>query len=174
MRFASSFTVAESVERLRAATTRSVFSSFRKQSASGTVNARKVSLQRVVPGVRNSFKPSFIGAFTVENGHVALVGRFTMNWFVKVFLTFWFGFLLLWITLGAILMVARHQPGSWMFPVMGIVMAAGGIALVKVGKWFSRDDAAWLTETIWRALSPDDTAGQVSTPRDHKKQWPAA
>ncbi len=152
-RFESDFNLAESVERLRAATTRSAFSSFHKQSASGTVNEHRVSLQRVIPMVSNSFKPFFVGAFEVVNGRVILAGRFTMNWFAKVFMAFWFGFILFWTSLATVSVIAHPQSGQWWFPLFGLGMAAAGVALVKVGKWFSRNDVAWLSELIRIALS---------------------
>lgn len=147
-RFESDFNLAESVERLRAATTRSAFLSLHKQSASGTVNERRVSLQRVIPMVGNSFKPFFVGKFEVVNGRVVLIGRFTMIWFVKAFMSFWFGFILLWISLASVAVITHPKSGQWWFPLFGVGMAAAGVALVKAGKWFSRNDVAWLSELI--------------------------
>ena len=152
-RFESDFSLAESVTRLRAATTGEFFLTLRSQSASGTVNERKVSLQRVIPMVRNSFKPFFVGKFVVLNGRVVLLGRFTMHWFVKVFMTFWFGFILLSVSLATVSVVARPQSGQWMFPLFGLGMAGAGVALVKLGKWFSRNDVAWLSELLQATLA---------------------
>jgi hypothetical protein len=89
--FASSYGLSESVERLKAATRRSVFSGLSKQEAVGAVKESRVSLQRVIPMVGNSFKPFYRGGFIERNGKVILVGRFTMHWVVKVFLAVWFG-----------------------------------------------------------------------------------
>jgi hypothetical protein len=74
--FESSFGLHESVARIHAATVRSVFLSFHKQSAVGRVTEHRVSLQRVIPLVGNSFKPFFVGKFEIKNGHVVLIGRF--------------------------------------------------------------------------------------------------
>ena len=163
-RFESDFGLAESVSRLQAATTGAFFLSLRSQSASGTVNERKVSLQRVIPMAGNSFKPFFVGKFEVENGRVILIGRFTLHWFVKAFMTFWFGFILLWLSLTTVLVIAHPQSGQWMFPVFGLGMAAAGVVLVKVGKWFSRNDVAWLSEFIQATLSAKVPPKQVRKP----------
>jgi len=50
-----------------------------------------VSLERAIPFVGNSFKPLFVGKFHRVDGIIMLSGRFTMPWWVKVFMTFWFG-----------------------------------------------------------------------------------
>src|ERR1700722_19610501 len=88
--FRSAYGLEESVERLRAATKRSVFSALAETTAVGKVSEQSVRLQRVIPMVGNSFKPFFLGRFEVSEGRVLLVGRFTMLPIVKVFMTFWF------------------------------------------------------------------------------------
>jgi hypothetical protein len=98
--FASSFGLSESVERLKAATRRSVFSVLARQEAVGTVTESRVSLQRVIPMMGNSFKPFYRGRFIEVDGNVILTGRFTMHWLVKVFMTFWFGGAGVWKAVG--------------------------------------------------------------------------
>jgi hypothetical protein len=66
--FVSHYSLQESVEKLRAVTARSMFPSLTKQSAVGTVAEHKVRLQRVIPMVRNSFKPFFFGHFEFGTG----------------------------------------------------------------------------------------------------------
>jgi hypothetical protein len=90
--FESSFGLSESVERLKAATRRSVSSATARQEAVGTVKESQVSLYCAIPMVGNSFKPFFRGRFIKRNGKVILPGRFTMHPYVKAFMTFWFGF----------------------------------------------------------------------------------
>src|ERR1700730_10329597 len=72
--FRSAFGLAEAVERLRAATERSVFSSLGKTAAVGKVPEQGVRLQRVIPMVGISFKPFFIGSFEIRDGLTVLVG----------------------------------------------------------------------------------------------------
>ncbi len=150
--FLSSFSMHESVERLKAATVRSALFSVSKESAVGTVNEKKVSLQRVIPMFRNSFKPFFIGHFVFKNGRVFLVGRFTMLWFVKVFVTFWLGFCVFW-TAAATVAVTTQKALYWWFPLAGFGMFCAGVALVRGCQWLARNDIAWLSLLISGTLS---------------------
>src|SRR5258708_17440572 len=77
---------AESVERLRAATKRSVFSAIGETAAVGKVSETVVRLQRIVPMVGNSFKPFFTGRFEIRDGVTVLIGRFSLLTIVKVFM----------------------------------------------------------------------------------------
>ena len=81
--FVSAHGLTESVARLRAATQRSAFAMLAETTAVGRVSEGSVSLQRVIPLVRNSFKPLFIGHFEQRQGVTILCGRFTMHSFVK-------------------------------------------------------------------------------------------
>ena len=47
--------------------------------------------------IGNSYQPFFLRRFETRNGQVILTGRFTMSWFTKVFTSFWFAFVVLWI-----------------------------------------------------------------------------
>jgi hypothetical protein len=89
--FRSAYRIAESVERLSAATKRSVFSALGETTAVGKVSEKVVRLQRVIPMMGNSFKPFFIGHFEVRGEETVLIGQFTNLPLVKVFMSFWFG-----------------------------------------------------------------------------------
>jgi len=150
--FRSVFGLAESVERLQAATKRSVFSSLGETAAVGKVSGEGVRLQRVIPMVGNSFKPFFVGRFEVRDDVVMLTGRFTMTLFAKIFMSFWFGMTLLFA--GGVLLSNFRSPtpirSLWLF--QPFLMLGFGIALVAFGKWLSRNDAAWLSQVIEGAL----------------------
>lgn len=150
--FVSAFGIDESVERLGAATGRSVLSSLTSQMAVGKVTESRVALQRAIPMVGNSFKPFFIGSFVRDGDRVLLRGRFTMSRATKVFMSIWFGFIGLW-TVIALLGLLAPNPAPWWFPLAGLGMLGAGVALVRAGKWFARNDAAWLSEVIQDALS---------------------
>jgi hypothetical protein len=152
--FESAFGLDESVRRLLAATGRSVFSAFTHQAAVGTVREDRVSLQRVIPFVGNSFKPFFVGKFLSLNGRIVLSGQFTMLWGVKAFMTFWFGFCLLWTVLAILPLLAR-DPRTWWFPLAGLGMFAAGTAFLCFCKWISRKDIPWLSAVIQNALSKE-------------------
>lgn len=151
--FRSAYGLTESVERLRDATKRSAFSALGETAAVGKVTADRVRLQRVIPMVGNSFKPFFIGRFEERAGAVVLTGKFTMLGFVKVFMSFWLGMTALFA--GAALLGSFHAvgPNAWLFRVQPFLMMAFGVGLIAAGKWFARNDAAWLSDVIERALA---------------------
>jgi hypothetical protein len=164
--FVSVYGLSESVERLAAATKRSVFSSWGETSAVGKVSESQVRLQRVIPMINNSFKPFFLGRFEVRDGVTVLTGRFTLTPFVKIFMTVWFGMLLL--VGGGILVSGIKGPGSAPPFVLfqPLLMVGGGILLVAFGKWLSRNDVAWLSSVIGRALGNAVEGSSVTTQRD--------
>jgi hypothetical protein len=154
--FRSAFGLEESVERLRAATKRSVFSALSETAAVGKVSEKSVRLQRVIPMVGNSFKPFFLGQFESSNGQVLLVGRFTMLPIVKVFMTFWFGFVSL-TSLGFLLGASSTTPVPAVLGPFGMI--AGGVAMLAFAKWLARNDVAWLSKLIEGALESPGAPG---------------
>ncbi len=153
--FRSAVGLDESVERLHAATKRSVFSALSEAAAVGKVTKDSVRLQRVIPMVGNSFKPFFLGRFHVSEGRVLLTGRFTMLPIVKVFMTFWFGMVALG-SVGFLLAAVSTMPVPAV--LAPLVMLGGGLAMVAFGKWLARNDVAWLSEVIEGALKSPGTA----------------
>jgi len=151
--FRSAFELAESVARLRAATQRSAFASLGETAAVGSVAEDRVHLRRVIPMVRNSFQPLFVGRFERRGESVVLAGQFTMSPLVKVFMTFWFAIVGMF---GLVMLLGVTSPrGShgWLLRLQPLLMMGGGIAMVAVGKWFARNDAAWLSAVIDSALA---------------------
>lgn len=146
--FESSFDLPGSIEGLKAATRRSIFPSLSRQEAVGTVTESRVSLQRVIPMVANAFKPFYRGHFVEKNGKVVLVGRFTMHPLVKVFMAFWFGV----AGIGSVLATAQARQATFATLLGSVAMIAGAAALIALGKWFARNDAAWLSQVIRDAL----------------------
>ena len=160
--FRSAYSVAESVERLRAATKRSTFAAIGEAAAVGKVSPDGVRLQRVPPMVRNSFKPFFVGRFESRDGVTLLTGRFGMSLFTKIFMTLWLAMVALFgvgFLVGSLSATARYPRPVVMGPFL---MLIAGLGLVALGKWFARNDVAWLTGVIGRAL---DVAGVAAEPR---------
>lgn len=149
--FASSYGMSESIDSLEAVAVRPAFWPPTEESAVGVVSEAKVRLQRVIPRVRNSFKPLFAGRFEVKNGRVVLVGRFTTHWLQKTFMTLWFGVCLLWTLVTAFAVLVKGFE-HWWFPLGGLAMICGGLGVVSAGQWFSRNDIAWLSRMIQEAL----------------------
>lgn len=145
--FKSAFDLSESVTRLRTATRRSAFGVLAQQAATGPVSESRVRLQRVIPMVGNSFKPYFVGRFEQRDDGVHLIGRFTMLRVVKAFITFWLG-----VVLVPGIAATISQPRNWQLVLFSLGMFAAGIALMCVGKWLGRNDAAWLSNVIRGAI----------------------
>jgi hypothetical protein len=150
--FRGAYSIAESVERLRAATKRSAFWAIGEGAAVGKVSADIVRLQRVTPMIRNSFKPFFVGHFESRDGVTLLIGQFGMSMFTKVFMTFWLGMVALFAVgflVGSLNSTASYPRQIVIGPFL---MLIAGLGLVALGKWFARNDAAWLSGVIAQAL----------------------
>lgn len=159
--FRSAHDLAESVDRLRRATKRSAFSAMAEAAAVGTVTAETVRLQRVIPMVRNSFKPFFFGRFETHDGVTVLTGRFDMSMFTKIFMTFWLGVVAL--VSGGFLVASldADSPSAKGFAAVPPLMLAAGLGLIVFGKWLARNDVAWLSGVIAQSLAVPP-AGSVS------------
>jgi hypothetical protein len=150
--FNSSYDLPKSVARLRAVTNISVFS-LRQSAVTGVVMEQKVALHRSTPFVGNSFKPYFMGRFSSNNDQVVLIGRFTMHWYVKTFMTIWFGFLSLMIVLVLFATIWQNQPAGWQSALFCVGMFSAGTLLVWSGQRLAHQDIAWLSDVIRKALS---------------------
>jgi hypothetical protein len=142
--------VSESLERLVNATDSSLLGPLAGQSMTGRVTADKIKLERSISFVQNSFKPVFIGRVEAHKRGSVLRGTFGLSWFVKAFMSFWFGFCVLW-TIGVTFAVAT-TPEAWFFPLVGIGMACVGYGIVRLGQWFGRNDKQYLVRAITAAL----------------------
>ena len=80
-----------------------------------------------------------------------LSGHFTLGFFIKLFLTVWFGFALFWIGSTVRSVVAGQLP--WWMPFFGMGMLVVGFVHVLIGKWWARPDIPWLSRLIQDALS---------------------
>lgn len=148
--FRSGFSVAESVRRLAGARAPAGRRSARR-GAVGTVGPSRVVLRRSIPFVENSCRPLFVGRFEQRDGETVLAGRFTMHWSVKVSMTVWLGFCLLW-TLVVFLAVVFLVPELWFLPVAGAAMFYAALVGIHLGHQPSCDDVQWLSTLIARAL----------------------
>jgi hypothetical protein len=152
--FKSGLTLEESIRRLSEATRRSVFSTLTREAAVGRVSKERVSLLRFRPVLGNAFKPRFIGQFHLQDGQVVLSGRFTMMPWVKIFMTYWLGFCVLW-TCGATVSAIFSPKAPWLLPFGGVLMFAMGVGFIACAKQLSASDIQWLTSVMKRALSKD-------------------
>ncbi len=155
--FTSAFGLQESVERLRAATKRTVFSALAQPEAVGPVKENKVRLQRVIPMFHNSFKPFFFGRFEARSDGVFLTGKFSLLPLVKIFMTFWLGATIVFGILCAVSAESRNA-GAW-GALACFGMTGFGVGLVALGKWLARNDSEWLSTVIRTALQAPSSPG---------------
>ena len=151
VRFESQYPVAEAVSRLAAVVKPSILHSFAGQCPVGTVTERKVRIQRVIPLVGNAWKPFFYGSFSASGSRSVLEGHFRFSTFTRVFMSIWFGGVAFWTVLATVT-VLRKSPADFWFPLFGVGMFAIGVAMVRSGMWFARNDRSWLTQIIAQAL----------------------
>jgi hypothetical protein len=110
--------------------------------------------------VRNSFKPFFVGRFESRDGVTLLTGQFAMSLFTKIFMTFWLGMVALFgvgFLVGSLSATASYPRQIVIGPFL---MLVAGFGLVALGKWFARNDVAWLTGVIGRALDVPGVAAE--------------
>ena len=157
--FESGLTLEESIQRLSKVTRRSVFSTLTREAAVGKVSQDRVSLLRFTPVLGNAFKPHFIGQFRFQHGQVVLSGRFTMMLFVKILMTYWFGFCFLWIC-GATVAAIFSPQTPWLLPFGGVLMFGVGIGFIVFAKQLSANDIQWLSNVIRSALSKNPPSGE--------------
>lgn len=143
------------IERLGAKVNRTYFSNLKSQRMVGYVSEEAVAIQRVIPMVQNSFKPVFIGAFESEENQTSLNGVLRFHRIVQIFMTFWFIFVALFI-IQSLIQFSLVDAGAWLSVIASLAMLVFGILLVKVGKWFSRNDKAWLTKAITAAIYEEE------------------
>jgi hypothetical protein len=141
----------DAINRLRSNVSKTSFSQLTSQGMVGSVSSESVNIQRAIPMVQNSFKPFLVGSFSEVGNKTKLSGVFRFHRFVQVFMTFWFGFIALWFLVASIAVLAKSSE-VWFFPFFGIIMFCFGIGLIKLGKWFSRNDKVWLKEKITNAI----------------------
>jgi hypothetical protein len=106
--------------------------------------------------VGNSFKPFFFGRFEQRGDEIYLTGRFAMLGMVKVFMTLWLGAVLAFSIVAGLAVPAAT---AWKGALFSLAMFAAGLGLIGLGKWFSRNDVAWLSDVIGVALDAPKSTG---------------
>ncbi len=166
--FRSTHGVAESVQRLSAATSRSVFTlaAFSETRAVGNVSPDRVRLYRFIPMVGNSFIPVFVGRFESRDGGTVLTGQFGMRASTRVFMTLWLGATAAFAVSFLVAdFTSRTSTPVWQW-LSPLFMLVAGVGFVSLGKWFARNDITWLSRVIAQALGGPATAVQVESAPD--------
>jgi hypothetical protein len=102
--------------------------------------------------VQNGFKPFFVGRFEVRNDVTVLTGHFGMSVSAKIFTTIWLAIVAV-VAAGSLAtgFSSRNSTSVWL-PIAPLFMLVAGLGFVRLGKWFARNDAAWLSGVINQAL----------------------
>jgi hypothetical protein len=92
---------------------------------------------------QNSFSPFFYGQLSSVDGGSVLEGSFRLHPFVRLFMVFWFAFLIIF-GLAAIIVPAAHNPAGgdhrrWYFAGLAL-LAVVGVGLVQIGKWLGNSE----------------------------------
>jgi len=146
--FPSPLPRAQAVQNLRAATARGNITA--TGTIVGSVEAARVNLYHR-SALRNSFKPHFRGHFVDTAQGCALHGRFAPPVLVHAFMVFWLGFCVLGTTI-SVVQLGRMDPMLIPAALPGVLMAAFGIGLVRLGQHLSANDPAILSRVIRQAL----------------------
>ncbi len=106
---------------------------------------------------RNSFQASLSGKLIDDNGETRLHCRVGLHPFVIAFLAVWIGFVLI----GCMAMIVPLATGAipanrWPQAAIPFLMLAGGVALLKVGQYLSRDEAEFLVDFLRKTLEARD------------------
>ena len=147
--FESDYQLEESVERLAAVVQPRTWFGPAMEAVVGQLRTDDVSLARVIPSIRNSFKPFFIGRFREVEGSVVLRGHFTLHVAVKLLLTYMLLLCFFMMTVSMFL-----DSAGWLLRLtMFITPLPGLTAFVGFCKWLARSDTQWISQVIRFALT---------------------
>ena len=107
---------------------------------------------------RNSFQASLSGKLIDDQQGTRVHCRVGLHPFVTAFLTVWIGIVLI----GCIWMIASLVSGAipanrWPQAAIPFLMLAGGVALLKVGQFLSRDEADFLVDFLRKTIDARDS-----------------
>jgi hypothetical protein len=156
--FPSPYTTEVAFQRLSPLVQRTALNIWFQEGVVGKVTPTRVTLYHHKYPRRNSFKPFFTGTFTPRNGGTVLAGYFSMHWFIKVFMTVWFGGLAAGAFLILYMGIVQKDPLLFLMLLGPCAIGALGCALVHIGWKESSDDVAYISEAIRRGIG-DENAG---------------
>ena len=121
----------------------------------GQVAPRNIRVRLHRPFMSNSFAPVFAGAIESEDGQSVLRGTFRFHKFARYFMKFWFGFLIIWSTIGVpagLVQLFSGQIEGAMFVGMPFAMFGFGIAFVKFGALLGAKDHEQISRRLAEAI----------------------
>ncbi len=156
--FSTSLDIDEAVSVLSRSTKKSVILNMFSDVIIGSISLTSVKLQRHNPWFHNAFSPKFSGTFCKQGDKTILSGNFQLSLAVRVFMTFWFGFIGFWIIgvalFGPFIGISKGE--TWlvsigaglMVAVFGIAFAGLGLVFIQFLKKFSTTDISKISAHI--------------------------
>jgi hypothetical protein len=156
-RFPTVYSPTLAAQRLVAHVKRWVFQTLFKEAVIGKVSRERVVLYRYRPMIHNSFAQFFTGHFEVITGQTVLVGHFSLHWWVRAFMTFWFSVLAISLVGEVTVSLIRGDDLAKAIPVIAVTvgLACFGLLLVRSGQWFARGDREYISNVIRTALGQE-------------------
>ena len=121
----------------------------------GSVKPSRIRLAALVPGVRNSWRPTFRGRLQTGNGHTELVGNIGYFPGVRVFSFFWGGLVSLFFVVSLCVAVVMLAKGRWdeartaaFLAVVAAGMLIFGLALASGATRLGDRDEEWLRQWL--------------------------
>lgn len=169
--FKSDFSLDESMSRLSDSVNSKFFSSPYKERPYGRVDGKKVKLQRFIPYFGNSYRPVFIGYFSLKESGVFLEGKWTTSLSRK-----FFGICKIAFIISSLLMVAITILGmilnnkhfaNWYYlllpPVIATIFLKIEVVFARLHWRNSCDDIGYLSNLITSVLTKEASETKVDT-----------
>ena len=122
----------------------------------GRIVARDIRVRLHHRFMSNSFGPVFAGVIESENGQTVVRGVNRLHKYATYFMKFWFGFLIVWSTIGipaGLIQLISGQIEGAMFIVVPFIMFGFGVAFVKFGVYLGDKDNKAIADEIAEAIS---------------------
>ncbi len=118
----------------------------------GYANKDSVKIGRVMPIMKNVFKPFFIGKFISNGNQSRISGYFRLSRSVQLGVTFSFGFFSLWIFLATLSVMEKSSEYLYLL-FSNSLMLFLLVGLLKIGENISKDDKQWIKGALKHAVS---------------------
>lgn len=112
---------------------------------------------------RNDFSPYFFGTLSPDNQGTRLEGNFDMNRWVKIFMRFWIGFvILIALPLWSAALKGTIQGDPKVAVLVPIGMLLFGIFLPNVGRWIGRGEERFIKNFLETTLETRTAENQFT------------
>ncbi len=141
---------------LRARIRRSAISTPFSEACVGKVSDDSIRLRRYRPWLRNGMSPFLDARLVAECDGLGFVGVFRMTWYARIFLSVWFGAVLVFIPIFAVaglhVLFARGDALGALFGVAPLVMFLFGRLLLAWGEWMWVSDESYIRSFVLSQL----------------------